>query len=330
MGLLGQHAKLFFWPVSLSEFRDFDLAASLRSPWPWAALVVLAAVSVWRHRNPRLSFLVLWWVVTLLPCLNYRQLSSPLVADRFSYLPSVGLCLALGYLVFDWLPLHLPSVRHGWVAVAALAAVSTLWAAQILRTVPHWQNNDSLFNYALRVAPNNAVVHYTHGVGLQLQERDYAGAVREFQTALRLNAQSLRPLPTVTYNAYIGLGQVALVQGREQEALDYFNKAVHLLRSFNYAYEVLGSVYFPRRDYARAAGYFQQAVRANPLDVLARFYLGTCWMQMGKPAQAAGEFRAAREVDPDYFQAYEAEARALDAEGDRAGAAGVRRMLPRH
>jgi tetratricopeptide (TPR) repeat protein len=330
IGLLGQHAKLFFWPLNLSEFRDFDLAASLRSPWPWAALVVLAAVSVWRHRNPRLSFLVLWWLVTLLPCLNYRQLSTPLVADRFSYLPSVGLCLALGYLAFDWLPLHLPNVRHGWVAVAALAAVATLWAAQILRTIPHWRDNDALFNYALRVAPNTAVVHYNHGVGLQLQERDYAGAVREFQTALRLNAQSLRPVTNVTYSVYIGLGQIALAQGREAEGLDYFNKAIHLLPSMDYAYEELGSFYFPRGDYARAADYFEQAVRANPQEVSTRFYLGTCWMKLGKPAQAAEQFHAAREVDPDYSQAYEAEARALEAAGDQAGAAAVRRLMARH
>ena len=196
IGLLGQHAKLFFWPVNLSEFRDFDLAASLRSPWPWAALLVIAVACVWRHRNPRLSFLVLWWVVTLLPCLNYRQLTIPLVADRFSYLASVGLCLALGYLAFGWLPLHFPKAGHAWVAVGALAAVATLWAAQTMRTVPHWRDNDALFDYSLRVSPNAAEVHATHGVVLQLRDNDLDGAAREFRTALRLNAQSLQPIPT--------------------------------------------------------------------------------------------------------------------------------------
>ena len=330
VGLLGQHAKLSFWPVNLSEFRDFDLAASLRSPWPWVALLVLAAAPVWRKYDPRLSFLVLWWVVTLLPCLNYRHLSTPLVADRFSYLPSVGLCLALGYLAFGWLPLHFPKVGHEWVVVGALAAVTTLWPAQIVRTIPHWRDNDALFDYSLRVSPNAAEVHAAHGMVLQFRENDLDGTAREFRTALRLNAQSLRPIPIVTYNSYIGLGQVALLQGREPEALDYFDKAVHLLPNSSFAYDVLGSVYFPHSDYARAAEYFQQAVRVNPQDMGVRFFLGTCWMKLGKPAQAAGEFRAAREVDPDYFQAYEAEGLSLEAAGDRAGAARVRCMMAGH
>jgi len=93
------------------------------------------------------------------------------------------------------------------------------------------------------------------------------------------------------------------------------------------AYDALGSVYFPRGDYAQAAEYFQQAASANPLDLGARFFLGTCWMKLGKPVQAADQFRAAREADPDYVQAYEAEAQALEMAGDRAGAGKVRRLM---
>jgi Flp pilus assembly protein TadD len=328
IGLLGQHAKLFFWPVNLSEFRDFDLAASLRSPWPWAALVVIAVACVWRYRNPGLSFLVLWWVVALLPALNYRQLTVPLIADRFSYLASVGLCLAIAYLAFVWLPLHDPKPRHEWVVAGALAAVATVWAVQTMRMVPHWRDNDALYDYALRVSPNNAEVHVTHGVVLQLRDGNLEGAAREFRTALRLNAQSLEPSPAVVYNSYVGLGQVALDQGREPEALDYFNQAVRLMPNSGFAYNVLGSVYFPHGDYARAAEYFEQAIRVSPQDVGARFYLGTCLGKLGKPMQAAEQFHAAREVDPSYFQAFLAEAAALDAAGNKAEAARVRSEMP--
>jgi Flp pilus assembly protein TadD len=328
VGLLGQHARLFFWPVHLSVFRSFDLAASLRSPWPWAALLIGAAACLGRKREPRLCFLILWWFVTLLPCLNYRYLSIPFVADRFSYLPSVGLCLAFAYLACEWLPLHLPHAHLGRVAMPVLVVVGVLWAAQTVRTIPHWHDNDALSDYSLAVSANTAELHVSHGVNLQFQKGDLEGAAREFQTALRLNAQSIRPTSAVVYNAYIGLGQVALIQGREQEALDYFDKAVRVAPNYSFAYNVLGSFYFPRRNYPRAADYFQQAVRVSPMDTGARFFLGTCWMKMGKPAQAAEQFHAAREVDPTYFQAYTLEAVALEAAGDKAGAARVRSEMP--
>jgi Tfp pilus assembly protein PilF len=328
LGLLGQHARLFFWPVNLSEFRDFNLAGSLRSPWPWATLLVIIAACVYRRRNPRLSFLVLWWLVALLPALNYRQLTIPIVADRFSYTASAGLCLALAYLAFNWLPQRFPRAGQAQVAAGSLAVVAALWAVQTVRTVPHWRNNDALFDYSLRVSPHAAEVHAVHAVVLQFRN-DLEGAANEFRTALRLDAQSFHAAPGVSYNCYIGLGQIALIHGREQEALDYFNKAVLLSPGTHFAYDVLGSVYFPQGDYDRAAWYFQKAVHVDPQDVEARFYLGTCWMKMGKPGQAAAQFHAAREVDPGYSQAYGAEAGALDAAGDKAEAARVRASIPK-
>jgi hypothetical protein len=328
VGLLGQHARLFFWPVHLSVFRSFDLAASLHSLWPWATLLIGAAACVWRKHEPRLCFLILWWFVTLLPCLNYRYLSIPFVADRFSYLPSVGLCLAFAYVTCEWLPLHSPGAHLDHVAISVLALVAVLWAGQTVRTIPHWHDNDALSDYSLTVSADTAELHVSHGVNLQFQQSDLKGAAREFQTALRLNAQSIRPTSAVVYDAYIGLGQVALMQGHELEALDYFNKAVRLAPNYGFAYDVLGSYYFPRRDYLRAAEYFQQAIRVSPMDTAARFFLGTCWMKMGKPEQAAEQFHAARDVDPTYFQAYTLEAAALEAAGDPAGAARVRGEMP--
>ncbi len=327
VGLLGEHAKVFFWPVGLSEFRDFTLAASLHSAWPWVALIILVVAVIWRKRNPLLSFLLLWWVAMLLPCFDHRQLSFPLVEDQFSYLPSAGLCLALGYLALVWVPRRFPRLYPTQVGIGALAVVATFWTVQTVRAMPQWSNNDMLFAVGLRVSPNAAMVHFSHGVALQLRDSNFDGAALEYQTALRLNAQSLHPLYPVTYDSYVGLGQVALIQGREAEALDYFGKAVKLLPRFSFAYEVLGSVYFPRGDYARAAEYFRKAVTTNPLDTNAKFYLGTCLLKLSQPAQAAEQFHAARVVDPGFIQAFAAEASALEAAGDKAGAARVRREM---
>jgi tetratricopeptide (TPR) repeat protein len=329
LGLLGQHAKLFFWPAQLSDFRTFEPAPSLHSPWPYVTLFVLGLVlALWR-RAPVLCFLILWWLVTLLPCLDARQLSFPVLADRFSYLPSMGLCLAVGYFILHTLPAIAPNLRLGGVLVPALGLAFVLSIIQDLRTIPHWRDNDTLWNYSYRVSPESALVHVHRALDLEYRYGDLAGATREYEIAMQLNNASFVRFPGVTHDCLIGLGQIAYSRGHTDEAVAYFQKAVNLTPHYSSAFDALGSVYFPRGDYARAAECFRQAVEMNAQDVVARFYLGTCWMKLGKPAEAAEQFRAAREVDPDYLQAYAAEARALEAAGDPAGAARVRSLIPR-
>ena len=172
------------------------------------------------------------------------------------------------------------------------------------------------------------MLHISRANVLLYRESDLDGAAKEFEIALRLNRGSFRPANSVTYEAYLGFGQIAARQGRTEEATSYFERATRLAPNSSTAYSALGAVYFPRREYAKAAEYFSQAVKVNPQDVIARFYLGSCKMQLGEYRDAAAQFRAARETDPTYSQAYEAEARALEATGDATGASRVRSLVP--
>lgn len=326
VGLLGQHAKLFFWPTHLSPYRTFELGASLRSPWPWLTLVALLAMCWLRRREPVFSFLVAWWAVTLVPCLDTRQIASLSVGDRFSYLPSVGLCLAGALAVLRWLPRRLPRLEPAAVVTPGLGVIMCLWAVQDLRVSPQWHDNVTTWNYSLRASPDSPLVHLFQGALLENRDANFDGAAREYEVALRLNQASFRPAPGITYDCYLGLGRIALHHGRLEEGIRYYDQAVRVAPSHSPAYRALGAAYFPRGDYAKAASYFVQAVKFNPQDVEARFFLGTCWLKLGKPREAAAQFHAAREVDPTYDQAFEAEARALEAAGDRAEAARVRSL----
>jgi tetratricopeptide (TPR) repeat protein len=327
VGLLGQHTKLFFWPTGLNDFRDLNLAASLRSPWPWITLLVLGLAVLLRKHDPAGCFLILWWPLTLLPCLDVRQLSYPLLADRFSYLPSMGLSLAVTYFALQTLPERFRGRHLARVLVPALGLALALMSVQDLRAVPRWRDNETLWNYSYQVAPQSALVHVHRALDLQYRQNDPAGAIREYDLAIQLDGGSFLQSGNAAYSRLLGLGQIANMRGRSDEAVGYFERAVKIMPSEIAAYALLGSVYFPRGDYARAAEYFQQAVRVNPQDVGVRFFLGTCWLKLGKRAQAAEQFHAAREVDPTYFQAYFAEAAALDAAGDSGGAAKVRELM---
>jgi tetratricopeptide (TPR) repeat protein len=328
VGLLGQHARLFVWPIHLNVFHTFEPDSSLRSWWPWLALLALAAACALRKRQPVLGFLVVWWTVTLTPCLDVRQLSFPLLAERFSYLPSVGLCLAVALFGLGWLPQRLPRASLAPMILPALGLVLCFWCMQDVRAIPNWRSNETLFGYSLKVVPDAPLVRLHHGLDLQYRVHDLEGARKEFEAALSLNLASFHPLVTVTCESLIGLGQVADLEGRHDEALAYYQEATRVLPLYSLAYDILGAVYFPRADYAKAAEYFARSVQVNPQDPPARFYLGTCWMKLGRYREAAEQFHAAREVDPAYWQAYGAEAQALEAAGDAAGAAAVRKLKP--
>ena len=326
VSLLGQHAKLFFWPVHLSMFRSFNLATSLHSPWPEVSLLALVAALFLRKREPMVGFLVIWWGVTLLPCLDVRQVSSA-VADRFSLLPTVGPCLVLAYLALDCLPRHVARRQTTPALVLAVGVLMALWIVQDVRSVRHWHDNVSLWDQAYLAAPDSSVAHMLRGALLQQRDGKLDAAAQEYQLALKLNQASERPLPGITAECYVMLGQVANMQGRVQEGVSDYNQALRAVPGYSLAYKALGIVYFPRGDYAQAKVYFQRAVELDPQEEESRFYLGTCYLKLGEPRQAAAQFRAAREVDSTYIQAYEAEARALEAAGDTAEAARVRALI---
>jgi tetratricopeptide (TPR) repeat protein len=301
----------------------------LRSPWPWLTLAAVIGALFLRRRQPTLGFLTLWWVATLLPSLDIRQLSFPGLGERFSYLPSVGLCLALAFALFAWVPRRLLRPKTAAVAVAGFGALLVLWGAQDVRLIPHWHDNEALWSYSARVAPNFPLVHL-YLADVELRKPDLAAAAREYETAQQMNRASFRPLLGIDLDSYLGLGRVARMQGRLQTCIHYYQQAIQIAPRHPAGYKALGSVYFPWGNYAKAAEYYAQAVRINPQDLESRFILGTCLLKVGDFRAAADQFHTARQLDPTYWQAFEAEAKALEAAGEASAAAAVRSREPAH
>jgi len=133
-------------------------------------LLLLAALRV-RKRQPSISLVVTWWLVALLPCLDVRQLSTPFVADRFSFLPSVGLSLAMAYLLVVWLPQRWPSVRFAPWALAALGLLLCFWTVQTVQAIPRWHDSETLLEYSYRQEPNQPLLRVSRAVGPSVPSR---------------------------------------------------------------------------------------------------------------------------------------------------------------
>ncbi len=327
-GLLGDHARLLLWPDHLSVYRMFHLGASFDSPWPWITLAVILSTFWIRKWDARLAFLMMWWPIALLPVLDIRQLSFPQLADRFNYLPSVGPCLAVGLLALEWLPAHTRRLEFQSVGAAALVVAGIAFTVETMRYIPHWDSSDKLIDYSLRQSPRSPLLYMAMGLDFEYREGNLQAAMDEYNRAWKLNQESSWPLG-LAHDYYLAMGRIALRLGHRRQAIRDFKKVISVSPTSYQGYDALGAVYFPDGEYAKAVQYFAKAVKLNPQDLGGRFYYGTCLMELKHYRQAAAQFHAARVVAPHYWQAYQAEARALDAAGEKELAARVLEKIPR-
>src|SRR5208283_426287 len=198
------------------------------------------------------------------------------------------------YFALDWLPRQVARPQTTPGLVLAVTVLMALWIIQDVRTVPHWHDNVSLWDQAYVAVPDSATAHLLRGSLLQQRDGNLDAAAEEYQLALKLNQASERPLPGVTAECSVLLGEVASSHDRVQEAISDYNQALRAVPGYSPAYKALGIIYFPRGDYAKAQGYFQKAVALDPNELESRFYLGTCYLKLGDPRLAAAQFRAAR------------------------------------
>ena len=255
----GAYIAKTFWPAGLSVF--YPLAGISISFWTLTVSIpALCAISiaVWRQRINRPYLIVgwLWFLGTLVPVIGIVQVGDQAMADRYAYLPLIGLFGAVVWGTFDFFDqLRVGAVRWGMAAVT-LAAVSLL----TVRQVGYWQNSETIWSEALRITDGNLQV-----------EKQLANALvmsRETDRALAhlVNITRLDPKDTT---AHVNLGACYAAQGRIQDATQEFEKVVQLTdhndlslddRKFRTsAFLNLGFAYTRSKDYPKALTNFRGA-----------------------------------------------------------------------
>ncbi|MFA5239650.1 MAG: tetratricopeptide repeat protein [Phycisphaerae bacterium] len=180
-------------------------------------LVLITALSIYVHRRRKYAAVGwLWYVGTLVPVIGLVQVGSQAMADRYMYIPMIGLTIVLGWAVKD-----LVDNRPRWRVVAAISAVVLLSFAVVLTRmqVRYWQNNATLFEHTLKVTKNNMPAENNYGMVL-LGEGQYEEAIKHFNNILRINKSYAR--------AYLNLGVAYSRLGRNKEAIQNFTRAIEL------------------------------------------------------------------------------------------------------
>lgn len=253
-------------PVRLAPFYP----GNEPSVWRLAgSAVFLAAVTVvaWRARITRPYLLMgwLWYLGTLVPMIGIIQVGGQGMADRYAYLPLIGISLAIVWGIAD--VREATKLRPIWAAIPA-ACVLALFAFLTWRQIPYWKSSLDLWSHTLAVTEDNFVAEDNMGVTLSSLNRP-AEALNYF-----LNAERIKPMdPT----AHVGVGAEYLRIGRWQDAATEYLTALPMTTDPELLvteYRALGTAYRQLGEKSKAQQYYQQALQINPRDTGAFLGLG--------------------------------------------------------
>jgi len=305
-----------FWPSRLALFYPYPLKAYPLWQVCGAAFVLLAitlAVAL-AYRRRYLTVGWLWFLGTLVPMIGVVQVGTQAMADRYAYLPFVGLFILVCWLVADWAaqvhlsPVLLPSASV--VALLALALVS-------YRQVGFWSDHITLWTHALAVTNHNWVAENNLGTALLKMGR-MDDAIPHFRAAVALDPSD----PSSTMN----VGTYEQMHGNFPAAIELYRRAAQMARNPKVkarAYNNLAYACKDTGDLGDARKSLQSAVAVDPEFVGGWISLGLVAQQMGDLPFAISSYSRAMQIHPSDF-GYLLLAGALEASGDRTQAASAR------
>ncbi|MGO9136708.1 MAG: tetratricopeptide repeat protein [Syntrophales bacterium] len=261
-----------------------------------AAFLVVATLIIIRlaAKMPYLAMGWLWYLGTLVPVIGIIQVGMQAMADRYTYIPIIGL-----FVVAAW---AVPDIARNWryrkhiLTTGAVIIFSALMFSTWTQ-VKYWQNSVTLFEHALQVTDNNYLAHNNLGVAL-----NDAGKKEEATAHYR---EAIRIKPSYE-NAYFNLGNNLSAQGRTDEAVLCYQEALRLRPNYAKAHNNLARLLISKKMFKEAIGHFQEALKTEPTNSGMHYNLGVAWMSIDRFEDAIGEFQEAVIINPRFIEAHNA------------------------
>src|SRR5437868_7110026 len=260
-----------------------------------------------RSLNQRPSFLFLektpllvlsgwfWYVGMLVPVIGIVQIGEQGHADRYTYLPQIGLFLLIVWGVADlantW---HL---RREYLWLAATITIAVLSYRAAVQT-SFWKNSERLWDHTLSVTSNNDFAHNNLGF-LHLRRGELDKAISHFETALKIRSgKSQTRYNLGTALVHVNLANALAREGRPEEAIVHYEQAVKLRPDYGDAHYNFGSVLFQQGRIDDAIAQWQKALAIQPNDAAGHTSLGNAFLQKGWLEKAIVHYQRAVEIDP--------------------------------
>jgi tetratricopeptide (TPR) repeat protein len=285
----------------MKMFRPVNLAVLYPHPeahwqtWQLAgACVMLAAVSVvvwWNRSRPHLVVGWLWYLGLLLPVIGLLQVGKQAMADRYTYLPQIGLYVLLAWTIHDVCRRWPRGERVCWIG-SGLLATGLLGGA--MHQTGYWRDSETLWTHTIACTAPNAAAHYDLGVFLDGRGRTKE-AVDHFLQALRIDPQD--------YRACNNLGIASFRQGRIDKAIEYYRRGLVIRPCDASLHTNLGAALLAQGQLDQALEQHWKAVACDPADAKAQYNLGVALLRQGRALTAVDHYREALKINPAYVNA---------------------------
>lgn len=260
------------------------------------AIAILSAISTFailvRRRAPYVLFGWVWFVGTLVPMIGLVQVGEQARADRYTYLPLIGIVIAAVWGIAE--EIHRRKLSTVWAVVLSAASVASL-SADCYRQTEYWRNSEILWTHTLAVTGPNFMAEDNLAQELAHQGRTIEAMVH-FQRTLAL--YDWGPLDLIAFGAY------EQHHGYSEDAIKQYQRALpKTADAVTRATELsnMGSAYLDIKDVNRAAESFEQALQANPRNVSALIGTGLIAQSRGDLDRATRNYRTAVSIRPDDF-----------------------------
>ena len=277
---------------------------------PVIALVILVSVSAAviymarrRHNLAPLLMGWLWYLGTLVPVIGLVQVGLQSMADRYTYLPSIGI-----FIMVAWGAARL---SDGWrrrnIVLGISAALLLIGLTLCTRAqVRHWKNSLALFGHGVQATPNNHIVHY-HYANALVKDGRLDEAAFHFQKSLRINPRFEKP--------YDGLAKLFYKQRRFDEAIAVCTNRLRLGKPDPAIYHRLGMSYYSKGDIGRAIQSFKESLRLKPDSVPSHENLAKVLVRVGNPDAIITHLTEAIQLNPNIAPTHYTLALALNIKG---------------
>lgn len=301
------------WPTCLAPFYPYrPHAVSILEAVVSLGFLCLVTGAAYGSRKRHPYFLVgwLWYLGMLVPVSGLVQISTYSHADRFTYLPQIGLWLAVTWGAAEWAGRL--RVDRPLLGVASGAIVCTLVIISE-RQAAFWRDNITLWTHTLGCTAENSVARVNLG-GALFELGQTEAAISQFRTAVQIRPGDV--------DAHCNLGYALCHEGRTREGVSEYRQALRINPDDSDVHSKLGDALLQEGQISEAIAECSEAVKIRPFSSKAHISLGTVLCQAGRVDEAMAEFRVALQINPSDTAADLGLGNVLLQQGDTAGAIG--------